>query len=136
MATYKSVEVTSKTPAKHGIETVTVIGTYTVVTNLVAADVIQLVTLPEGAIVQDIILSCSASLASTTSASLGDSGASARYIAATTIGQGAATLNRLTVPGGHGYQTTSTITVDLTAVTMTTPVTGAVIKCSVQYVMA
>lgn len=136
MATYKSTQVTNLIPAKHGIETITSVGTFTVSTNLAAADVIQMVSVPKGAVICEVTMATSASLGTTLTASLGDGASTARYAASGTFGQGAASMTRLTAAGGVGYTYTADDTVDIVIVTAATPVTGATITVIVQYIVA
>lgn len=137
MATYYSdlCSLTNVVPAKSELGTNTAIGTITIGTALAAADVIQMVKVPANAIIQDIIISTSASLGTTSTASLGDGSSTARFAAAAAFGQGSATYTRASVAGGHGYQYTAEDTIDITIATMATPVTAAVVKCSVQYII-
>ena len=81
MATYQADVITTSAPAKHGLETVTAVGKITVGTALVAADIVQFVKIPAGAVVTEVKASCSGSLGSTLTAEFGDGDDTDRYIA-------------------------------------------------------
>lgn len=127
--------LTTVVPAKTELGTNTVIGTYTVPATFVAtADVIQMVKVPSGAIIHDVAVACSASIATASAIGVGDGNSTGRFIAAATnFGNGAATLLRLTVPAGVGYAYTADDTIDILMGTVTTPVAGSVIKLTATY---
>lgn len=133
MPTYLMDVAATTVPAKHGIETVTAIGTLTVGTALVASDIIQGVKVPKNAVIQDLIVTASASLGATLTAEVGDGGDTDRYIVSGTLAQGAADFKRMAAATGHGFTYTAEDTIDIKINTAATGTTGAVVKMSVQY---
>lgn len=135
MATYTSDKTASTVQARASLQTVTVVGTYTISAALAGGDVLQMVKVPAGATIIDLTYSTSAQIAATTTGSIGDGGAAGRFVAAGTALGAAALMARLSVPAGVGYTYTSEDTIDVTYSTLTTPTTGAVVKLAVTYTM-
>lgn len=135
MATYKADKTATTVQARGGIDLTSVTGTYTVTANLAANDVIEMVKIPAGATVQEVIVSASASVAATSTGEVGDGGDTDRYIASGGIGSNAASLSRLNAATGHGYKYTSEDTIDIKFTTQTTPTTDAVLKLTAFYTM-
>lgn len=135
MATYNTnlTSTTSPVPAKHGLETVSVFGEFTVGTALVASDIIQLVKIPANAVVVEVTVSCSGSLGTTLTAEFGDGNDTDRYISSATFGQGSASLARITAHTGIGASQTVEDTLDMKVNTAAAGTTGATIKCVAQY---
>lgn len=136
MATFYSDKCTitagSIVPARSNLGIVTAIGTYTVPSSgLAAADVIQMVKIPAGAAITDIIFNGSGGIASTSTTSVGDGTTAARFMSAKSTT--AAFTHRLDVAGSAGYVYTADDTIDLTLVTFTTITAGSVIKLIVTY---
>lgn len=133
MAIFTASKVASTAMARAGVQTITQTSNYTVVTNLTTADTIQMLKIPAGATIQEVIFSATASVGSTGSLSVGDGGATARFLASAAYT--AAALNRLGVAAGHGYVYTAADTIDVTAVSIATPVTGAILTLTVIYTL-
>lgn len=133
MATYKADVITTSAPAKHGLETVTAVGKITVGTALVAADIVEFVKIPAGAVVTEVKASCSGSLGSTLTAEFGDGDDTDRYIASATFGQGAASFANLNKHTGLGFSPTAEDTLDMKVNTAASGTTGEVITVAVQY---
>lgn len=134
MATYNADIVSTSKPAKHGLETVSVVGSFTVSVALAANDIVQLVKIPAGAVVTEVTVSCSGSLApSTFTAEFGDGDDTDRYVASSTFGQGAAGFVRLNKHTGHGFVQAAEDTLDMKVNTAASGTTGEVIRASVQY---
>ena len=131
MATYSSSKVATTVQAKAGVDIISVTGSYTIVTALVTSDIIQMVKLPKGVTVQEVICSGSASVGATAALTVGDTGNNARYITSTSFA--ASALARTNAHTGHGYLTTADGTVDITAGTMATGTTGTVLTLTVIY---
>ena len=136
MATYTSNACASTVQPRSGIGLQSFTHKHTVATALVASDIVQLVPVPLGACIQEIIISCDASLGSTLTAELGDDGDTDRFIASATFAQGAAqTATRLTAVAGHGYVYTADNTIDLKINTAAAGTTGAIITTTIIYSM-
>lgn len=135
MPTYTSSGVASSVPARGGIETITVSRSYSVTSNLASSDVIQMVKIPKGATIIDLIASASASVGATASATVGDGGDVDRFITASQLGQGAAQLVAMNAPTGHGYTYTDDDTIDIRYSSIATAATGAVLRVTVVYTM-
>ena len=106
-------------------------------TTLVINDVIQMVKVPIGAVVLDLILDCADIDASTTiTLSVGDGDSTARYIAASTVGR-AGGIVRLSVTGSTqtAYTVEDTIDILVAAAATSTAVTTGIIKLTVFYTM-
>lgn len=135
MATYTSDKTVSTVQARGGVDLTSVTGTYTVSANLAANDVIQMVKIPAGATVQEVIVSASASVAATSTGEVGDGDDTDRFVASGSIGGGAASLGRLNAATGHGYKYSSEDTIDIKFTVQTTPTTGAVLKLTAFYTL-
>lgn len=135
MPTYRANKVASTVQARGGIDLTSVTGELTVSTNLAANDILEMVKIPAGATVQELIVSVSASVASTATAVVGDGADTDRFITSGALGQGAASLVRLNAATGHGYLYTAEDTIDIVYTAITTPATGAVIRLTAFYTM-
>lgn len=135
MATFTSDKTVSTVQARGGIDITSVTGTYTVSANLAANDIIQMVKVPKGATVQELIVSASASVAATSTGEVGDGGDTDRFVSSGSIGGGAASLSRLNAATGHGYTYTDEDTIDIKFTVQTTPTTGAVLKLTAIYTL-
>lgn len=135
MATYKTPGVAVTEQARAGIDITSQTESLTISTNLAAADILEMVKVPAGATIQEIILSTTGSLGGTSTVEIGDGGDTDRFFAAANFGNGAAGLVRLGVAGGHGYKYTSEDTIDVRIATNATPATGAVVTMTVIYTM-
>ena len=135
MPTYKADKTVSTVQARGGIDLTSVTGTYTITANLAAADILEMVKVPAGAMVQEVIVSGSASVAGTSTGSVGDGADVDRYVTSGALGSGAAFLTRLNAATGHGYVYSAEDTIDIVFTTQTTPTTGAVIKLTAFYTM-
>lgn len=133
--TYKADKTQSTVQARGGIDITSITGTFTVSANLGANDVVEMVKIPKGATVQEVIVSASASVAATSTGEVGDGDDTDRYVSSGSIGQGAASLSRLNNAAGHGYTYTAEDTIDIKFTTQTTPTTGAVLKLTAIYTM-
>lgn len=126
MATLKSNKITANAPARDlpsGV--LAVVGTYVLSAALALNDVIQMVKVPQGATILNVILAAtdldtggSPAIALT----VGDGSDADRFITSSTVGQagGIASLN---AAAGAGYKYTATDTIDVTVATG--PATGA-----------
>lgn len=133
MATYNADMVSTSKPAKHGLETVCVVGTYTVGANLAQNDIIHMVKIPAGAVVTEVVAATSAALGQTCTAEFGDGDDTDRYISSANFGNNAATVARLSNAAGAGFVETAEDTLDMKVTAIGTPTTGAVIKVAVFY---
>lgn len=126
MATLKSNKIAAKAPARDlpsGV--LAVVGTYALSAALALNDVIQMVTVPAGATILNVILATTdldTNGTPTIALTVGDGSDADRFITASTVGQagGVANLNAST---GAGYKYSATDTVDVTVATG--PATGA-----------
>lgn len=134
MATYTSDKTATTVQARSSLETVTVVGTYTVSANLATNDVLQMVKVPSGATIVDLTYATNAQIAATTTGVVGDGNSTGRFISSADRGA-AAIMTRLNVPAGVGYTYTADDTIDVVYTTITTPTTGAVIKLAVTYTL-
>lgn len=131
MATFQSSGVASTVQARGGIDITSVTRQFTVSSNLTTNDVIEMVKIPAGATVLDVILSSSASVGSTGNLAVGDGGDTDRFITSTAFT--AAAFARMNSHAGHGHRYTADDTIDILAASIATPATGAVLRLTVQY---
>jgi hypothetical protein len=135
MPTYKTPGVAVTEQARAGIDITSQTESLTISTNLAASDILEMVKVPAGATIQEIICATTGSLGATSTVEIGDGGDTDRFFAAANFGNGAAGLVRLNVAGGHGYKYTSEDTIDVRIATNATPATGAVVTMTVIYTM-
>jgi hypothetical protein len=135
MPTYRSPGVAATAQARAGIDLTSQTQSLTIGTNLLASDILEMVKVPAGATVQEIVLSTTASLGATSTVEIGDGGDTDRYFAAANFGNGAAGLVRLSNAIGHGFKYTAEDTIDVRIATNATPATGAVVTMTVFYSM-
>jgi len=133
MPTYQASKVASTVQARGGIDITSVTGEYTVSTNLATNDIIEMVKIPAGATVLEVIFSGSASVGATGNLAVGDDGDTDRFITSTAFT--AAALARLNAHSGHGHRYTADNTIDVLAVSIATPATGAVLRLTVIYTL-
>lgn len=139
MATYTSDRVSTLITARDGIGVVHQICTYTVVTALATADILQLFKLPEGAIVLDLMVASGGTQGANNNSefTVGDVLDADRYIVtanglALRSGGG---VDRLSAPTGVAYTNPADTTVDLTiTVGGSGQTTGGYIRASILYV--
>jgi len=139
MATLTTSKVAAGVQARsieNGVVSVT--ATYTLTAALAAADVIQMVKVPSGATVLNVILSCTDLDTNGSPAivlDVGDGDDTDRFIDGATVGQagGVATLNAHV---GHGYAYTADDTIDVTVATGPgTGATSGTVRLTVLYTM-
>ncbi len=135
MATYQSNKVSATVLHRAGIDVTSVTGEYTVSSNLATNDIIEMVKIPAGARIIDVIASASASVGATATAVVGDQSDTDRFIASGQLGQGAAQLSRLNAATGNGYQYSAEDTIDITYTSIATPATSGVLKLTALYTM-
>jgi hypothetical protein len=135
MPTYRTAGVAATRQARAGIDATSQTESLTIGTNLLANDILEMIKVPAGATIQEIVLSTTASLGATSTVEIGDGGDTDRFFAAANFGNGAASLVRLSNPIGHGYKYTSDDTIDVRIATNGTPATGAVVTMTVAYTM-
>ena len=126
MATLKSNKVTANAPARDlpsGV--LAVVGTYALGAALALNDVIQMVTVPAGATILDVLLAVTDLDTGGSPAivlTVGDGGDTDRFVTASTVGQ-AGGVARLNATTGAGYKYTAKDTIDV--LVSTGPATGA-----------
>ena len=111
--------------ARGGVGIVSVTSKYTLTGALVVNDVIQMAKIPAGAVIQEVVLSCTDLDTASSPAivlEVGDDGDTDRFIGASTVGQ-AGGVTRLSAHAGHGYQYSAANTIDVKVATG--PTTGA-----------
>lgn len=133
MATYIANACASTVQPRTSVDLTSVTSTIAITVALVASDVVQLVQVPVGACIQELIVSVSGSLGSTLTAEFGDGSSTARFIASGTFGQGAASLSKLTAATGNGYVYTVDDTIDMKVNTAAAGTTNATITTTVIY---
>lgn len=124
-STYTATNAGSGKQARGGVGIVSATSKYTLTGALVQDDVIQMLKIPAGAVIQEVILSCTDLDTASSPAivlEVGDGDDPNRFIDASTIGQ-AGGLDRLGTHGGHGYQYAAADTIDVKV--PTAPATGA-----------
>lgn len=131
MATLYSAEITAGQQARSGLGHVTKTAQYTVTASLATNDIIQMVSIPANHRIVEVVFSSNASVASTASLEVGDGSDTDRFISAASHASGA--IGRMNNVAGSGYLYTSADTIDVKAVSITTPVAGTVITLSVTY---
>jgi len=133
MPTFTTTKTASGVQPRGDIDISSITGEFTIPSGFATSDIVQMIKIPKGATVQEIILSSSAGVGATANLSVGDTGNAARYVASTAFT--AATLARLGVHAGHGFVTTADGTIDVTAVSIATPTAGTVIRLTAIYTM-
>ena len=117
MATVTAARAAASQPVKDSMNdgVVSVVGVYSVTANPTAADVIQMVPVPRGARILDVILSATdmdSNGTPTVAYTVGDGGSANRFITTSTIGQ-AGGVARLNAQGGHLYTFAADGTIDV-----------------------
>lgn len=118
MATTTATRAGSTKPVKHGVHgnVHVVSATYTPTANPTAADVVQMVPVPKGARITEVILG-SADLDTngtpTITIKVGDGSDDDRFITSSTVAQ-AGGITRLNAQTGHNYKYTADDTIDIT----------------------
>jgi hypothetical protein len=133
MATFTTTKSVASVQPRGDIDITSVTADFTIPAAFATSDIVQMVKVPAGAVIQEVILSSSAGVGATANLSLGDTGNTARYIASTAFT--AATLARLGVHAGHGFRFTADGTIDVSAVSIATPTAGTVIRLTVIYTL-
>lgn len=125
MATYKTTRVSTPQPIRAGQGVIQVSATYTVATALALNDIIEMVNVPNGARILEVILvadDLDTGGSPTIALEAGDGGDTDRFIKASNIGQ-AGGVARMDNPAGGGYKYTANDTIDIKV--STGPATGA-----------
>lgn len=133
MATFTTTKTAAGVQPRGDVDLTSVTGEFAVPSGFATNDVVQMVKVPKGATIQEIIISSSAGVGATANLSVGDTGNAARYVASTAFTS--ASLARLGVHAGHGFVTTADGTIDVTAVSIATPTAGTVIRLTAIYTM-
>lgn len=97
-------------------------------TALSAGDVIQMVRIPKGAVVNDMTLAISSSVQSYTITGLGDGNSATRYLAS----QSLVLVQAVRITSGFGYSYSAEDTVDITIGTVTS---GTAANCDIRLTM-
>lgn len=141
MATLTVPTARAGTPARTaGLsgQPVTVYGEYSLAAALALNDVIQMVRVPAGARVTDLSLAATdldTGGSPAITLSVGDGGATARYISASTIGQAGGIANGISVATGFGYLYTAEDTIDvLVAAGPAIGATSGTVRLAVTYI--
>jgi hypothetical protein len=133
MPTFQSSKVATTVMARAGIDATTQTATYTIPSGFATNDVVEMVKIPAGATVINVILSSSAGVGATANLAVGDGGDTDRHITSTAYT--AAALTRTNAHTGHGYLYTAEDTIDILAVSIATPTVGTVVRLTVEYQM-
>lgn len=134
MATLTSTKVSSTRPVKSvhaGAQSISVV--YSLTASLSAGDVIQMVKIPSGAVVTDIITTVLMTAANTTAANIGDGDSSARFLASTSMSNNGVVRATLGLP--YSYSQDDTIDISFTVVTSATVAAAMSIAMTVTYKM-
>jgi hypothetical protein len=133
MATFQGSRAATGTVARADLAENVVVSTFTIPTGFATADIVEMVKIPAGAIILDLVLASNAAVGSTANLSVGDGGAAARFLASTA--HTAATATRMSIPAVFGYTYSADDTVDVTAVSIATPTVGTVLTLILRYTM-
>jgi hypothetical protein len=131
MATYTTKQTASTKDAKRvhaGVNAVSVI--YSLTASISAGDILQLVKVPEGAVIDDIYIKADLT-GSAFAAVLGDGGDSDRFMAAFTLSAQGVVRASIGIPYSYSVSAYDTIDLVFSGVTSTT-VAGSV-SCTVLY---
>jgi len=123
--TYIADKAAAGVQPRTGEGLISVTSKYTLTAALVEGDVIQMLKVPNGAVMQNVIVSCDDLDTDDTPAAVlevGDGGDTDRYITGSTIAQGGG-IASLAQHVGHGYQYTAEDTLDVKVTTA--PATAA-----------
>ena len=126
-------------PARAGIGLVAVTSTLAVTTGLAAADTINLMLIPAGATILEVIAATDADLGSTMTIDIGDATDVDRFIDGgvftTSTGNLVRAGNATAAPAGHGYTYTAETALLATVVTAAAGTTDGTLKVTVIYNM-
>jgi hypothetical protein len=134
MATSTATAAAANVPAIMSVNrTVTRVVEFSQSLSFTAADVINMVKVPIGAIVTDVRVACSFS-AGVVTANLGDSTNASAYAADLALSGAGVYLQTLNLPFNRiGYQYTAEDTLKFTVVSTSTPPANAKIKLTISY---
>ena len=134
-STFQTTDVANGEPARAGIGVTSVTKTYAVLAALVINDVIQMIKVPAGAVILDMILEAD-DLDDGTAIVLdvGDGSDTGRFIDGSTIAQ-AGGMGRMDQAGGVGYEYSAEDTIDVLVETAPTTGTTGNITLSVIYTL-
>lgn len=138
MPTFYSDHVASGVQARAGTGVNCVVATCAVPNTLAAADILEMVRIPVGATIIDVLLSSTDIETHGTPAILlevGDDGDTDRFIAGSTAGQ-AGTITKISNIAGVGYKYTANNTIDVKVATVASTPAAGTVKLVVTYHMA
>lgn len=131
MPTFTSSKVAASVMARGDIDITSVTAEFAIPTGFATNDVVEMVKVPVGATVLEVLASSSAGVGATANLAVGDGGDTDRYITSTAFT--AAALTRLNAHTGHGYRYTADDTIDILAASIATPTVGTVVRLTVIY---
>lgn len=140
MTTYSASKVASTVQARAGIEITGVFSQFTIAVALVTGDIVQMLKVPAGATILEIVASASASVAGTAQLEVGDAGDDNRYLAGASAwtASGAGSIARLgtgALTTAFGYTYTAADIISIKALSITTGATAAILTLNVIYTM-
>jgi hypothetical protein len=138
MATYYSDKITAGAQPRADIGITSVTGSFTIAVAPVTGDIFQMVKIPKGATVLEIVASASASVAGTAQLEVGDAGDDNRYLAGASAwtASGAGSVARMGTGAlltAFGYTYTADDIISIKALSITTGATAAVLTLTVIY---
>lgn|SRR5574343_784128 len=133
MPIFQSSRVAPTFMARSGVDETSITAEFTIPTGFATNDVVEMVKIPAGAMVVELIFSSSAGVGATANLAIGDGADTDRYITSTAFT--AAALARLNAHTGHGYRYTADDTIDILAASIATPTVGTVVRLTVIYTL-
>jgi len=136
--TTTNAKVADTVMVREGLDLTAVFATHAVGTGeLETADVIQMVKIPKGATIQEVVLSSTdidVDGSAAVALSVGDAGAATRFISSSAIGQ-AGGVARLDQFAGLNYEYTADDTIDIEVTTAAATAAAGTINLAVIYTM-
>jgi hypothetical protein len=132
MATFTSTAAQSNAPAFYNVNgAVPRVVQRSFAIALSAGDVYQMVKVPVGAVITDMIVAFDLLGGGNATCTIGDGNSANRYFAS--LSTGASGTTRMSLPGGFGYAYTAEDTIDVTFSTVTSASAVGVVKLVVTY---
>ena len=135
MATFTATAAQSTSPAKY-IERVSIVRSvqFSLSASMSSGDVMQMVTIPKGAVIEDMTLIFDGLGGGNYTVQVGDGNSAGRYFASLSTGS-TSSINRLSLAGGFGYSYSAEDTIDCMFSTATTASAVGTVRLVVTYNM-
>lgn len=133
MATITATAAASNVPAKYAINrNITRVVQYAFTAAQSAGDVVQMLRVPSGAVITDLVLWTDAFAGGNITVTVGDGNSTTRYIGSASSSSSLAAALRISQTG-FGYSYSAEDTIDISITTVTTATAAGVVKLGVTY---